>query len=119
MNGLVVGIWIIRSFSPTEIGMYGYATSVTEIVASLAGIGITDPLLKELIDSKTSKKKLFATASVIYFATSAALYLCLLIFATSRPQPELKALLIIIGLRVTLKFSDIYKIGRASCRERV
>ena len=24
INGLVIGTWIIRSFNPNEIGMYGY-----------------------------------------------------------------------------------------------
>ena len=47
LNSLVIGSWIIRSFNPSEIGMYGYANSVTEILASLAGLGITKPLLKD------------------------------------------------------------------------
>ena len=89
--------------------MYGYANSTTEILASLAGLAIADPLLKELTSSETSKRKLLATTSIIYFASSAVLYLCLLIFAASRPQLELKVLLIVVGLKVILKFSDIYK----------
>ncbi len=109
LNGLLIGIWIIRSFSPSQVGTYGYANSATEIVATLAGLGITQPLLKELTDNKTGKKTLLATSSVIYFTSSAALYLFLLAFAASRPQFELKILLIVAGLRVILKFSDIYK----------
>jgi len=109
LNGLIIGIWIIRSFSPNEIGMYAYANSATEIFASLAGLGIADPLMKELTSSKGNKENTITRASIIYFVTSAALYLCLLIFAADRLQPELKVLLIVIGLRVTLKFSDIYK----------
>lgn len=109
LNGLIIGIWVIRSFSPNGIGLYGYANSATEILASIAGLGITDPLLRELAHEKGNQKKLLATTTIIYFASSILLYLCLLIFAASRPELELKILLIVVGLKVILKFSDIYK----------
>ena len=109
LNSLVIGSWIIRSFNPSEIGMYGYANSVTEILACLAGLGITQPLLKDFSSDKPITRKLLTTTSLIYFISSTILYACLLIFAARRPELEIKILLSVLGLKVLLKFTDIYE----------
>ena len=108
LNSLVIGSWIIRSFNPSEIGMYGYANSITEILASL-GPGITQPLLKDFSSDKPITRKLLTTTSIIYFLCSTILYACLLIFAARRPELEIKILLSVLGLKVLLKFTDIYE----------
>ena len=89
--------------------MYGYANSVTEILASLAGLGITQPLLKDFSSDKPITRKLLTTTSLIYFISSTILYACLLIFAARRPELEIKILLSVLGLKVLLKFTDIYE----------
>ena len=109
LNSLVIGSWIIRSFSPSEIGMYGYANSVTELLASLAGLGITQPLLKDFSSDKPITRKLLSTTSLIYFISSTILYACLLIFAARRPELEMRILLSVLGLKVLFKFTDIYR----------
>ena len=66
-------------------------------------------MLKEFSSNKPITRKLLATTSLIYFISSTVLYVCLLIFAARRPELEIKILLSVLGLKVLLKFTDIYR----------
>ena len=66
LNGFLVGAWIIRSFGPNDIGMYAYAVAGSEIVASISGLGINLPLLKELKSEAKNNDDLISAASLVY-----------------------------------------------------
>ena len=110
LNGLVIGTWIIRSYNPNEIGMYGYAIAGSEIITSIAGLGVNLPLLRELKKKKEAEEELISAATMIYILSAIILYILFLLFGAQQERLELKLLVAITGIKILLAISNIYRI---------
>ena len=103
INGLVIGTWIIRSFNPNEFGMYGYAVAGSEIIASIAGLGVNLPLLRELKKKKEAEEELISAATMIYILSAIVCYILFLLIGAQQERLELKLLVAITELRYYLQ----------------
>ena len=110
INGLVIGTWIIRSFNPNEIGMYGYAVAGSEIITSIAGLGVNLPLLRELKKKKEAEEELISAATMIYILSAIICYILFLLIGVQQERLELKLLVAITGIKILLAISNIYRI---------
>ena len=103
INGLVIGTWIIRSFNPNEIGMYGYAVAGSEIITSIAGLGVNLPLLRELKKKKEAEEELISAATMIYILSAIVCYILYLLIGAQQERLELKLLVAITGIKILLR----------------
>lgn len=108
INSFLISTWIIRHFGPTEYGKYGYALSVVNTIGIVVGLGISKPMMREIIIESKSSKKITESASLIYLITGILGYLVTICLAYSNTNKDISVLLSVAGLGLLLKVTDLY-----------
>ena len=90
--------------------MYGYAIAGSEIIASIAGLGVNLPLLRNLKKKKEAEEELISAATMIYILSAIILYILYLLIGAQQERLELKLLVAITGIKILLAISSIYRI---------
>jgi O-antigen/teichoic acid export membrane protein len=107
--GLVVGVWIARYLGPEQFGLLSFATAFVGLFGAIAGLGLRDVVVRDIVRDPSSKEETLGTAAVLQFIGSLIAYgLILGMIFWLRPDDALaKALVAILGSMMLFKASEV------------
>jgi PST family polysaccharide transporter len=110
--GMLVSVWIARYLGPDEFGLLNYAILFPTIFTSIAGLGLTNVLMVELVasnDEPLHQQQLVQTSLFAKLAAGSLMYglVCIVNYFSNYAKPELFLLINVTGLALILQSSDI------------
>ncbi|MBI3006145.1 MAG: flippase [Ignavibacteriales bacterium] len=107
--GLVVGVWIARYLGPGQFGSLNYAISLSAIFGSIAGLGLENIVVREIVKNPLQKETLLGTSFVLRLAGGfVTVVLCLLAtYAISSTDPVTRLLVFIIAVGYVFQALDV------------
>lgn len=108
-GGLIVGVWIARYLGPEQFGLFSFATAFVGIFGAIAGLGLQDIVVRDIVRDPSSKDETLGTAAVLQFTGGLIAYgLILGTIFWLRPDDGLaKALVAILGSMMLFKASEV------------
>lgn len=81
---LFVGIYVVRHLSPSDYGLFNYVLAIYMMADLLSSLGISNILIKEIVNSKVPSSTLLGNVIVIKFISTALLLflICLICYVT-------------------------------------
>ncbi len=109
--GLFISIWIARYFGPSQFGLLNYSLSVVAIFSSIAGLGLSGIIVRDLVREPQSANTTIGTSfSMLLVSGILSFSLLILFISITRPSDTiLKIMVIILGLTIILKVTDVVK----------
>ena len=105
--GLFIGVWVTRYLGKELFGTFAYVQSLIGIFSIFATLGLDGLLVRDFLDEKINKSKLFGTALVLRLSGTVLVYLILFILLNYiLPDKSIRLLCYIMAL--TLFFQVFY-----------
>ncbi len=111
--GLLVGVWVARYLGPAQFGQLNYATAFVGLFGALAGLGLNGIVVRDIVREPKSEGVTLGTAFVLQ-AMAGLLSAAMAILAISLLKPDdafTRHMVIIIGLSLTVRATDVIKYG--------
>lgn len=107
--GLILTIWIARYLGPEQFGLLSFATALVGLSGALAGLGLKDIVVRDIVRNPAGKEETLGTAALLLFFGGLLAYgLILGTIFMLRPDDLLaKALVAILGSATLFKASDV------------
>lgn len=97
VTSLLVGAWIARYLGPAQYGLYNYAAAFVALFTPIAGLGLSDIVIRNIVRQPADKDEILGTALTLQFAAGlVALGLSIGIAYVARPGDMLARCLIAI-----------------------
>jgi O-antigen/teichoic acid export membrane protein len=108
--GLLVGIWVARYLGPANLGILGYASALVSILGVVAGLGLRQVAIRELVRRPSESGALVATAAALQLAGGGvAIALVWASLDLLRPDDPLgKAVLAVTSLTLILRAGEVF-----------
>ena len=109
LAGFLVGAWVARYLGPAQYGIYSYALAFVALFTPVAGLGLKDIAIRNMVRQPANKEEILGTAFALQlFAGMVTLALSIGIAYVSRPGDVLARCLIAIlaGRLVFQAFSN-------------
>jgi len=74
---VLIGAWVARYLGPSQFGLLSFAQSLVALFGSVAALGITNILVKDLVNGDIHKPSLLSTALVLMMAGACISFLAL------------------------------------------
>jgi len=85
--GFLVGAWVARYLGPAQYGMYNYALAFEALFVPIAGLGLANIVVREIVRVPGEKNTILGTAFVLQFAASLVTF-ALIIGAAYMIRPD-------------------------------
>jgi O-antigen/teichoic acid export membrane protein len=107
--GLFVGVWIARYLGPEQFGLLSFATAFVILFGAIAGLGLQEIVVRDIVRDPTNKEETLGTAAVLQLCGGLLTYgLILGTIFWLRPEDMLaKALVAILGSMMLFKASEV------------
>jgi O-antigen/teichoic acid export membrane protein len=107
--GLIVTIWIVRYLGPDQFGLLSFAISFVGLFGAIAGLGLHDIVVREIIRDPTGDKEILGTAAVVQFIGGISAYaLSIVTIFWLRPDDQIARILVaILGSMMIFRVSDV------------
>lgn len=107
--GLLISIWLVRYLDPSQFGALSYASAITDIFATLAGLGLQSIVVRDIVQNYQTKEEALGTAAILQITSGIISYILLIIVLTMTLSNDglVKSLLLVLGLTFLFKFSEI------------
>ena len=79
--GLLVGAWVARYLGPEQFGLWSIAIALVSLVASISGLGLSELLVRDLVEASTTRPKLLGTAFLLKCGAGAAALIVAMLLA--------------------------------------
>ena len=97
LAGFLVGAWVVRYLGPAQYGLYNYALAFVALFTPIAGLGLKDIAIRNMVRQPANKEEILGTAFALQlFAGLGALALSIGIAYVSHPGDVLARCLIAI-----------------------
>lgn len=109
VTGLLVGAWVARYLGPQQLGVWAYAAAFVSLFAAVAGLGLNNIVVRELVRDETRKHEFLGTALALRFGGSfVALLTSIWLIDLVRPtDPLLRNLVVILAAGVVIQSFDV------------
>lgn len=109
--GLWVGVWLARYLGPEQFGHLNYSIALVTLFGTIAGLGLQDIVIRDLVKEPESVSQLLGTAFVVQFTGGVVAIMLIASFIIFRhPHDSLtKGIVSIISLTVIIKTTDVIK----------
>jgi len=107
--GLVLGVWIARYLGPEQFGLFNFSTAFIGLFGAIAGLGLKDIVVRDIVRDPGSKEETLGTAAVLQFIGGLIAYGLILgtIFWLRPDDTLVKALVAILGSMMLFKASEV------------
>ena len=107
--GLFIGVWIARYLGPEQFGLISFATAFVGLFVPMATLGLQGIVVRDIARNRDCACETLGTAAILQLIGSLIAYLfLLLVIAYLRPEETLtRSVVVILGLMLLLKLSDI------------
>jgi PST family polysaccharide transporter len=107
--GFLIGVWLVRYLGSEQFGLYSFATAFVGMFGALAGLGLQNIVVREIVRNPACKEEVLGTAAVLQLAAGFLAYVFLIcgIFWLRHEDTLAKLLVAILGSMMLFKFSDI------------
>jgi PST family polysaccharide transporter len=68
--GFLVGAWVARYLGPAQYGLYNYALAFEALFVPIAGLGLANIIVREIVRAPEDKNTILGTAFVLQFIAS-------------------------------------------------
>lgn len=109
--GLFVSIWMARYLGPGEFGLFSYALAFVALFASVAGLGLNNIVVRDLVRDQKGTGATLGTTFVLQFVGGLlAFFLAALAISFARPDDGLaKLVVVVLGFAMVFKSADVVK----------
>jgi polysaccharide transporter, PST family len=109
--GLLVGVWVARYLGPEQFGQLNYATAFVALFGTIAGLGLNDIVLRDIVRDPQSANVTLGTAFALQaFAGLFAMVLVIVTITLLKPDDEFtRIMVIVISVSLVFKATDIIK----------
>lgn len=107
--GLIVGVWVARYLGPAKFGILSFAAAFVGLLAPIAGLGLQDVVVRNLVRNPQDKNEILGTAFILQIIAGILAYsLTLGIIFFIRPDDSLVyGLVAILGSTMLFKCSEV------------
>ena len=96
--GVIVGIFVARYLRPASFGLYSYALAIVQIPAAMAGLGLRDIVVRDIVREPMVKDEILGTALMLRFGASSVLVALLVVSMATGIGPQETVLRWLIGI---------------------
>jgi O-antigen/teichoic acid export membrane protein len=114
--GFFVSIAIVRYLGPERYGVFSYMSAWIAVVAPLATLGLTGPLLKSFVQDPARHERVIATvlvlrvvAAVVAGAVAVSVFVWGRLLSAEHGSAYLNAVMIILALQYVAQVLDVYE----------
>jgi len=95
--GLFVGVWVARYLGPERFGLYNYAIALVALFSSLATLGLTNIVVRDVVLTPSSKNEILGSAFGLRLCGGgAALIMAISVCVVIRPHDRAMAYLVAV-----------------------
>lgn len=107
--GVLVGVWVARYLGPQQFGLFSYAVAFIGLFSWVAGLGLHNIVVRDIILNPNCKEETLGTAAVLQLAGGVLAYgLTLAAIFLLRPDDTLaKWLVAILGCTTLFRASEV------------
>lgn len=102
--GLIIGIWVARYLGPANFGELSYAIALVGMFGVIAGLGIDNNIVRDLVKEPDSKREILGTASILKFIGSVVAIVLGLNIATLLLSTRTQTLSLVVILSAGILF---------------
>lgn len=107
--GLIIGVWVARYLGPEQFGLFNFATAFVGLFGAIAGLGLQDIVVRDIVCDPSGKEETLGTAAVLQFAGGLIAYGLILvtIFWLRSDDTLAKVIVAILGSMTLFKASEV------------
>jgi PST family polysaccharide transporter len=107
--GLLISAWMARYLGPENIGIISFATAIGSILTTIAGLGVQNIIVKNLVEKKIKFNEIIGTSLLLVTVSGVAIYVILMaiLFTNKLYELEYRNVLIIVSAIVIFKQGEI------------
>lgn len=106
---LIAGIWIARYLGPERFGLLSFGIAFVGLVGAIASLGLHGVVVRDILGNPAIKEETLGTAAVLQFIGGLFAYVLIvgMSFWMLADDYLTRTLVVILGLSVLFKFSDV------------
>lgn len=107
--GLLLGVWVARHLGPASFGQLSYVTAYVGIFAVGVGLGLQNVVIRDVLRKQDKKEEILGTAIALQIIAGVVIYASMICIVTfyGNESSLIKYLILILGVTLTLKFTDV------------